>query len=95
MNARPSREMLIVRVTPRSSKNVVAGFRDGAWLVRVTAPPVDDAANEAVVELLSASLQVPKRAVHIVGGAKGRRKRVAIDGLDAAEIERRLSAILA
>lgn len=86
---------LSVRVTPRSSKNIIVGHRDDVWHLKVTAPPVDAAANAAVVELMADSLHLPKRAVQIVSGAKSRLKTIQIDGLDAAEIQRRLSAILA
>jgi uncharacterized protein (TIGR00251 family) len=90
-----SDDRVTIHVSPRASKNVIAGLRNGAWLVRVTAPPVDDAANDAVIDLLARALRVPKRAVRIVGGATSRRKTVGVDGLDAPEIARRLSAILA
>jgi uncharacterized protein (TIGR00251 family) len=51
--------------------------------VRVMAPPVDNAANDALVDFFSELFGVPVRAVRIVSGARGRRKRVAIDGVSA------------
>ena len=72
---------LNVRVTPRASRNAIEGFRAGALVVRVTAPPVDSAANEAVIELLSDALHVPKRQITIARGATGRNKLVDVDGL--------------
>lgn len=71
---------LNVRVTPRASKNAIEGFRNDALVIRVTAPPVDSAANDAVIELLAAALGVPKRQVTISRGATGRNKVVDIDG---------------
>ena len=69
---------LDIRVTPRASKNEVGGTRDGRLIVRVTAPPVDDAANEAVIELLAKTYGVPKRAVSIVSGHTSRNKTIDI-----------------
>jgi uncharacterized protein len=54
--------------------------------VAVTAPPVDGAANAAVVEALAAAFGVPKRAVAIVRGETGRRKTVRIEGVTAAAV---------
>jgi uncharacterized protein len=72
-----------VRVVPRSKKTALGPTREGAVVVRVTAPPVDNAANDALIEFLSDLLDVPRRAVHIVSGERGREKRVAIDGVSA------------
>lgn len=79
-----------LRVIPRAPKNAVAGERDGRILVRVTAPPVDRAANEAVIALLAERLNLPRRAIRIVGGETSRNKSVEIEGLDAAAIRTRL-----
>lgn len=79
-----------LRVIPRAPKNAVAGERDGRILVRVTAPPVDRAANDAVIALLAERLDLPRRAVRIVAGDTSRNKSVEIDGLDAATIRARL-----
>jgi uncharacterized protein (TIGR00251 family) len=67
-----------VRVTPRASANAVGGERDGALLVRVTAPPVEGKANDAVVELLAEALDLPRGAVHVERGAAARTKRVSV-----------------
>jgi uncharacterized protein (TIGR00251 family) len=72
---------LNVRVTPRASKNAVEGFRDGALIIRVTAPPVDSAANDAVVELLAKTLGVAKRQITIARGSTGRNKVVEVEGV--------------
>jgi uncharacterized protein (TIGR00251 family) len=74
-----------VRVTPRASANAVGGERDGALLVRVTAPPVEGKANDAVVELLAEALDLPRSAVHVERGAAARTKRVSVPrGAEAA-----------
>lgn len=81
---------LTVRLTPRASREEIAGERDGVLLVRVTAPPVDGAANEALVRLLAKALRVPKGAVRIISGATSRTKAVEVDGLEIAEVRARL-----
>jgi uncharacterized protein (TIGR00251 family) len=77
---------LNVRVIPRARKTECAGFRDDVLVVRVAAPPVEGAANDALIEFLSSAFDVPRRAVQILGGDHGRRKRVAIDGVTAEQI---------
>ena len=68
-------------------------MRDGRVVVRVTAPPVERAANEAVVKALADALDIPRRAVGIVHGHKGRNKTVEIAGVDASELRRRMAAL--
>jgi uncharacterized protein (TIGR00251 family) len=67
-----------VRVTPRAAANRVGGEREGALLVRVTAPPVEGKANDAVVELLAEALGVPRSTVRVESGAAARTKRVSV-----------------
>jgi uncharacterized protein len=81
-----------VRVQPRASKNEVVGFQDGAWKIRLTAPPVENAANEALIDLLSSVLGIPKRRISLVSGGKGRRKTMELTGLSEEETAQRLSA---
>jgi uncharacterized protein YggU (UPF0235/DUF167 family) len=58
----------------------------------VTAPPVDDAANEALIELLAARLRLPKTAFELTRGARGREKTVCVRGCALGELEERLRA---
>lgn len=81
-----------VRVIPRASKTTLAGVRDGRLLVRLSAPPVDGAANDALVEFFSKLFACPRRAVRIVSGDKNRSKRVAIDGLSIDTARARVNA---
>jgi uncharacterized protein YggU (UPF0235/DUF167 family) len=67
----------------------VDGVIDGMLRVRVAAPPVDGAANEALTRLLARELDVPRRAIDVVGGASSRVKTLAIDGLDVGSLEAR------
>ena len=70
-----------VRLTPRGGADRVDGVVDGVLRVRVSAPPVDGAANRALVRLLAAELGIPKRDVRLVAGDTARTKQVAIDGV--------------
>ena len=77
---------LDVRVIPRARKTECAGFRDEVLVVRVAAPPVEGAANDALIAFFSSALHVPRRAVHILSGDRTRQKRVAIDGVTKEQI---------
>ena len=78
-----------VRVIPRSSKNSIE-WEEGALKVRVTAPAVDGAANAGLVALLAQCLAVPKRDIQIVHGTTGRSKIVAISGISAEDVKKRI-----
>jgi uncharacterized protein len=77
---------LHVHVQPRASRSEVVGTHGTALKVRVQAPPVDDAANDAVIHLLSVQLGVPRHAVRIVAGATSRAKTVEVDGTTEAAV---------
>lgn len=71
---------MTVHVQPRASRSEVVGTHGSALKVRIQAPPVEGAANDAVIELLAERLGVPRRAVRIVAGSSSRGKTVEIDG---------------
>jgi uncharacterized protein len=77
---------IAVRVAPRASRDAIEGEYNGALKVRLTAPPVDDRANEALRRLLAERLKVPASAVRIVAGEKSRTKRVSISGVTRAQV---------
>ena len=81
---------LSVRVLPRSSKEEVAGFVEGTVRIRLTAPPVENRANEALVKFLSRVFDVPRRQVELVAGGTGRNKIVRIAGMERGEAFRKL-----
>jgi uncharacterized protein (TIGR00251 family) len=75
-----------VRVQPRASRDEIAGEYQDGLKIRLTAPPVDDRANDALRKLLAARLKVPLAAVRIASGERSRNKRVEIYGVTAAMI---------
>ena len=79
-----------IRVIPRSSKNCVDGIRDGRIIVRVTAAPVEGAANDAVIATIAAALELPRRAVRVIHGGTSRNKTIEVTGLDPAAARARL-----
>lgn len=88
-SASPSGESVIIRVrlTPRSSRNAVVGRTDGVFRIKLTAPPVEGKANQALIAFLAKALRIPKRAIGIVSGEKSREKTLSIEGLTAMEVE--------
>lgn len=76
-----------VRVQPRASRNEACGVHGGALKVRLQAPPVDNAANESLIELMADLLDIPKRQVRIVSGATSRSKVVEVEGVDRSRVE--------
>lgn len=86
-----SRLIVTVRVTPRARRNALTleGETLRAWL---TAPPVDGAANAALVALLAERLGIPKRAVTLLRGETAREKVVAIEGVSVETLRQRLAS---
>ncbi len=86
--------LITVRVVPRSGRNTLEWEqgRPGSLKARLTAPPVDGAANEALLALLAERLALPRRAISIVRGATGRQKTIEIAGLTLEDIARKLSS---
>ena len=70
-----------VRLTPRGGADRIEGVRDGVLHVRVAAPPVEGEANLALLRLLARELGVPSGALTIVGGERGRTKRIVVAGV--------------
>jgi len=83
---------LSIRIQPRASKNGIVTMESGGLKIRLTAPPVDGAANEALVKFLSGTLSIPKSHVEIVSGHTSRDKIVRIMGISDAEVKRLLNS---
>ncbi|HEY5013011.1 MAG TPA: DUF167 family protein [Acidimicrobiia bacterium] len=94
----PSRDGAVVHVhvhvQPRSGRSELVGRHGDALKVRVADPPVDGRATAATARLLASALGIPPGRVALTGGAHSRIKRFRISGLSAAEVTRRLLAVL-
>jgi uncharacterized protein (TIGR00251 family) len=82
---------LAIRVTPRASRNeIVELLPDGTIRIRLTAPPVEGKANEALIEFLGKVLDIAPSSIEIVAGLNGRDKLVSILGMDAEMVHTRI-----
>jgi hypothetical protein len=87
---------LAIRVTPRASHNEIAEIlSDGTVRIRLTAPPAEGKANEALVEFLADILNVSQSRIEIVAGMTGRDKLVSILDLDTETVHQRILQQLA
>jgi uncharacterized protein (TIGR00251 family) len=75
-----------VRLQPRASKDEIAGVQGVSLKVRVTAPPVDGLANEALIDSLSEALKIPRRNVCIISGLSSRTKVVEVREVELEKI---------
>jgi uncharacterized protein len=85
---------LQIHLQPRAARDRIVGWHAEALKVQVHAPPVDGAANAALVKLLARTLDVPRRAVRILQGSASRTKVVEVDLDNPAEARRRIDAAL-
>jgi uncharacterized protein YggU (UPF0235/DUF167 family) len=90
-----ARVFLRVRVVPRASRSALAREADGRLRVHLGAPPVEGAANRALIALLAERLALPRRTLTLARGEHGRDKLVCVEGVTAAELEARLDALFA
>jgi uncharacterized protein (TIGR00251 family) len=91
VSARRDGVLFTVRVTPRASRNEIAGSQEGVLRVRLCAPPVEGKANKALVAFLASVLGVSKQDIEIVGGHTGRQKVVHVEGISPREASARLT----
>ena len=82
------RVRVTVRLVPRASTSAISGERDGALLVRVTAPPVAGAANDALIAVLAKALDLAPTAIVIERGAAARTKVLSVPAAARARLER-------
>jgi uncharacterized protein (TIGR00251 family) len=81
---------LAIKLQPRASRTEIGELSGSALRIKVTAPPVDSAANEALIRLLAETLDCPRGHVELIRGQTSRNKVVKIHGLTAAEVLLRL-----
>jgi uncharacterized protein len=82
-----------LHVLPRARRNEIAGTHDGALKLKISAPPVDDAANRAVINFFATLLDLPRSRLSIISGAKSREKVLRIESISASDFFRHLPAI--
>ena len=82
----PDGAVLNLRIVPRAAKNAIQGELGDALKIRLCAPPVDGAANAALIEFLSDFFSLPRARVQLLSGATSRNKRVLLAGLPAAKV---------
>lgn len=87
----PTGVRITLQVQPRASETALAGRHGDALKVRVQSPPVDGAANDALIRFLSEALGVRRTAVRIVSGEGARRKTVIVEGITLVDAARRLN----
>ncbi len=90
LKARPDGIFLAVKLQPRAAKNKIGGPLGEELKIKVTAPPVDAAANQALLDLLAEKLGCSRGAVQIIRGKTSRHKTIWIGGLSADEVLRKL-----
>jgi len=83
-----------IRVTPRAGRSGIVGTRDDLLLVKLAAAPVDNAANDALVDVLSEALDVPRRDIRIVSGERSRTKKILVARRRAADLNVMLARLL-
>jgi uncharacterized protein (TIGR00251 family) len=86
----PDGVYLALKVQPRASKNEIGEVANGELKIRVTAPPVDSAANEALLRLLAECLGCPRGAVQLIRGQTSRHKQVLVRGMTTEAVAAKL-----
>jgi uncharacterized protein (TIGR00251 family) len=90
LQQRPDGVCISLKVQPRASRNEIAGLIGNELKIKVTAPPVDSAANEAVLELLAEILGCARNQLELTRGATSRHKQILVRGITTAQIEERI-----
>ncbi len=81
---------IALHVQPRARKNEIAGVHDGALKLKVVAPPVENAANEAVIKFFASMFDIPRSRLTIVSGEKSRDKTLRLEGVSQSDFLSRL-----
>lgn len=79
-----------IHVNPHASRAGISGISEGMLKLKVTAPPVEGAANEACIDLLAKSLKLRKSQMKISTGAKGRKKTILVSEISKTDLERKI-----
>ena len=84
---------LRLRVGPGASRSQVVGRHGARWKVRVGALPESGKANEALLDLLAATLEIPRNRIEIGAGRGSRDKTIVVHGMSEADVEARMTAL--
>ena len=87
LKAHPEGTLLFVKAQPRASKNEIGQAIGAELKIKVTAPPVDSAANQAIVEFLAEKLNCGKSSVSLIRGETSRHKTILLRGINTAKAE--------
>ena len=79
-----------IHVNPHASRAGISGISEGILKLKVTAPPVEGAANEACIDLLAKTLKLRKSQMKISAGAKGRKKTILVSEISKTDLERKI-----
>jgi uncharacterized protein (TIGR00251 family) len=82
-----------IHVNPHASRAGISGISEGMLKVKVTAPPVEGAANEACIDLLAKALKLKKSQMKISAGAKGRKKTILVGEISKTDLERKIQQL--
>ncbi|MBC8206931.1 MAG: YggU family protein [Kiritimatiellales bacterium] len=90
MNEAPGGLDVRIKAVPRAAKNEIQGVHDGALKIRLTTPPVDGKANQALIKFLSKTLNISKAQIELAQGETSRHKTVRISGLTKQQLIERI-----
>jgi uncharacterized protein (TIGR00251 family) len=85
---------IVVQVQPRAKQNQVLRYADGAWHLRITAPPVEGKANLGLVKFLSEVLEISKASLTIEKGLTAKRKVIAVKGMTRDQVIHQLKKVV-
>jgi len=88
----PAGAVLNLRIIPRANKNAIQGEHGDALKIRLCAPPVEGAANAALIEFLSETFSIPRARIQLLSGQTSRNKRVLLSGFSASAISSLIQA---
>jgi uncharacterized protein len=91
LKAHPEGTLLAIKAQPRASKNEIGEAIGAELKIKVTAPPVDSAANKAIIEFLAEKLNTPKSAISILRGETSRHKQILLRGVKPEQVEETLT----
>ena len=86
----PAGAVLSLRIIPRAAKNAIQGVHGDALKIRLCAPPVEGAANAALIEFLSDHFSIPRARIQLLSGQTSRNKGVLLAGMKAGDIRERM-----